>query len=401
MAATTGYAAGIESNAVVLSYASESAWATLPAVAFQAVRIQNESLAPSKTRQRPDEILSTYEDTAATTTQVSAGGTVNFALSFGTYDDWLASMLANDWQALTSIAGAAGDITLTNISGTSATLSSTNASKFTAISVGQWIRTLGFTNTGNNNFLYVSAKASNQSLTVTTPFAAVVTETPSGTAAQIRLSTLSNSTLFKSLYIQKKLASNLFLRYPGAFCTGGSLQGGVGQFLSGSFNLAAQQESSSTTDASTGAVSAAPTGRVHDPVSGFTGVLIDETAVNAGVDRFTLNITRTGAAAEYAMGNAAAAGMLIGSFNVSGSIRMFFKDFTYYTRHTNETLGRISIITKDPSGQAYVVQLLNGGMFNPRILAGGPGQAVYAEWDLEGNPASAGGTLRVDRLVAA
>ena len=123
MAATSGYQAGIETNVVELSYLAESTWGTLPSSQFQAVRFTSESLKRTKTRQRPGEVPVNREAPAALTTQVAAGGSVGFALSYGTFDDWLAGLLGADWGSAQTINGSSGDITLTNVSSTSATLS--------------------------------------------------------------------------------------------------------------------------------------------------------------------------------------------------------------------------------------------------------------------------------------
>lgn len=399
MPATTGYQAGTEANATQLSYGVESVYGTAPATTFQAIRYVSESLADSKQRTRPGEIMSTREVAQAVTTQESASGAINYAFSYGTFDDFISVVLGNDWQAAQVIAGVAGDITLTNVSATSATLSSTTSNKFVNIGVGQWIRTLGFTNANNNGFARVAAKADNQHLTLTT-LAAVVTETPAGTAAQVRAQTIQNGTQFKSLFIQQRLSPNLWLRYPGCYVSSWSLSGGIGQFLNGAFNILAQQEINQTADASTGGINAAPTGRVIDPINGFVGALWNESPIAATVDSFSLNANNSGAALEFGMGSTQAAGVLAGTLEVTGSIKMYFKDFTIYSRFKSETSGSLEFIMKDSAGNAYVITLPNALLLNAQINAGGPGQPVWVTFAIEGNPQAAGGTIIVDKLPA-
>lgn len=399
MAATTGYQAGVETNQVQLSYGVESVWGTAPSTTFQALRITGESLADSKSRARPNEINTTREVSAAVTTQESATGSINYAFSYGTFDDLISVVLGSDWGGAQTIAGVAADITLTNLTSTTATLSSTTSSKFLNIAVGQWIRLLGFTNTGNNGFARVSAKASNQSLTVVT-LAAAVTETPTGTNAQVRSQTITNGTQFKSLYLQKKLSSSLWLRYAGAYVSSWTLSGGLGQFLSGSFGILAQNEVNQTTTADTGGIVAAPTGKVFDPVTGFYGVLRNEAVLAATVDSFSLSVNNGGAALEFGMGSSTAAGVLAGTLEVTGTLKVYFKDFTLYTIFKNETAGALEFIMRDASSNAYVITIPNATIMNPQIVAGGPGQAVYATFNIEGNPQTAGGTIIVDKLPA-
>lgn len=399
MAATTAYQAGIESDDVVISVIPESVWGTTPAAAFTNIRIMGESLTGAKTRQRPSEMSPTSEMAASLTGREAASGAINFALSYGTFDPLIESVMAADWQAPVAIAGVAGDISITNISATSATLASTTANKFTLLTVGQWVRTLGFTNAVNNAIARVSAKASNQSVTLTT-LASYVTETPTGVNAKVRASTIVNGSLFKSLSVQKQVGPNQWLRYPGAHIPGMTLGGQVGGYMTGAFNLTAQSESKSGTNWSTGAVTAAPAGTVHDTIPGFVGVFRNETALGAALNSISFNLTRQNATALYGMGSASAAGMTRGTLEVTGTLELYFRDFTLYDLFKAETLGRIAMITQDSAGNAYVVSLLNAALMNPRIVAGGPGQPVLAAFSLEGNPQAAGGTIQFDRLPA-
>lgn len=397
MVATVGYQAGAESNNLVTSYLQESTWGVLPAGQFQAIRLMGESLSGTKQRNRPAELNTTGEVSSAITTQEQAGGSINFGLSYGTFDDLLSGALNNDWQAKQVIAGASGDITLT--SGTNL-LTSTTANKFANIAVGQWIRLLGFTNANNNVIARVVAKASNQSLTLSAPAAAFTTETPAGTAAQVRASVLTNGTVFKSFHVQQKFGAGLFLRYPGSFVSGVTISGGVGQFLQGSFTLLSQAENQATVDASTGAVLAAPGGRVHDPVGGFGGCYLAETPIQAVVDSFSVQVQATGAALEYGMGSASAQGVIMGLLQVTGSLKVYFKDFALYQRFKSEQQASLAFVTKDAAGNAYVITVLSAAIVNPKIEAGSQNTAVMAAFDIEGNPLTAGGTIQIDRLDA-
>ena len=322
MAATAGYQAGIETSDVVLAYAQEANYGALPNTAFQALRLTGESLAGTKQRTRPGEILTTGEVSAAVTQQESAGGNVNFALSYGTYDDLLAGAFGADWVA--------------------------GAPKIGAASAGAM--------------------------------------------------SIKNGKVFKSFHFQKQLGNALFLRYPGSFVSGFTLSGGVGQFLSGNFTLMSAAENTATANASTGAVKAPPTGRVHDAVGGFGGVYLDGTLLPAVVDSFSITTSASGAKQEYGMGSATAQGQIVGLLEAKGQFKAYFRDFTLYQRFKSETQGVISFVTRDPAGNAYVVSLLAATIMNPNITAGGPSQAVMATFELEGNPVAGGGTIQIDRI---
>ena len=397
MVATVGYQAGVESNDVAVSYALEGTYGVLPAVPFQAVRLTAETLAGTKQRTRPGEILTTGEVAAAVTQQETASGNVNFALSYGTYDDLIAGAVKNDWGATVAVSSAAGDITLSaGGAGTQRTLTSATVGKFTGIPVGAWIRVAGFVQSAGNGFFRVQ---SNTGLVLTfLNVLSTTAETPAGAAAQVRAGGMVNAKVFKSYHFQKALAPAVFLRYPGSFVTNFTLAGGVGQFLSGTFTLMSQQEVAFTVDASTGTVLPAPGGRVHDSVGGFAGVYLDGQPIAAVVDSFTLDVTASGAKQEYAMGSAAAAGQIAGLLEAKGTLKVYFKDFALYTRFKSEALGALSFITRDPAGNAYAITLLSATIMNPKVNAGGPSMAVMATFDIEGNPLPTGGTIQIDRL---
>lgn len=396
MAATAGYQAGSETNQTIISYGMEATWGTKPAVAFQAIRYTGETLSLNKTRARPSEINATREVSQAVTTQQIAQGSVNIALSFATFDDWFSIALNQDFQALQVINGIAGDITFTT---SGKVLSSTLTTKFANIAVGQWIQLLGFTNTSNNGVWYVNAKADNSHLSLTSP-RAVTTETPALTAAKVRASVAINGSTFKSMWMQNQLISAAnYLEYPGAYVSRATLQGSIGNLLTGSFDIIAQNETTATSNQSTGAVTAAPTGPVNDPAVNFRNVLWNQAALSSGVDQFSLTIENTGAAAEFALGNVGAAGMLAGTFQATGSFRAFFKTFTEYNLFANETQGNLAFISGDGAGNAYVFSFTNAGLSAASVDSAGPGQAVYATFNIEGNPQSAGGTFQIDRLA--
>lgn len=108
MTATSSYQAGVEANLVQLAYVQETAWGTTPAAKLQNIRFTGESLRGQKSRQRPSEINTNRVASAAVTTDETASGGIDFALSYGTYDDLLAGLLGGEWVAGT------GNAVLTN-----------------------------------------------------------------------------------------------------------------------------------------------------------------------------------------------------------------------------------------------------------------------------------------------
>lgn len=407
MPATSGYNAGIQVNDTQLSYGVETTWAggatnTPPAVAFKAIRYMSETLSGSKTRTRPQEISNTWESQTAVTTQEQAAGAINAALSFNTFDDWFASGLNGLWGAAVNISGTSGNLQMSATTAGVSTLTASTGTPFNTGMIGTYVRTLGFTSSGgqNNQVFYVQNATTSALTLVSLGGLTTVSETPPGSAAQVRGGNLINSNQFTSLFVQQKLASNLFFRYPGLDVSGFTISGQVGQMLTVNFDCIAQQELTATTDASTGAVTAAPSGTVANPVGNFQGIYLNNAALGSVCDQFSLQVKSNGAAAQYGLGSSAAAGVLPGTLEVSGSFRILFKDFTLYQNFKSETAGRITIVAGDGAGNKYAFQLPNATIVNPQVSAGGVGQAVLATFNIEGNPQAGGGTLSIDRMLA-
>jgi hypothetical protein len=399
---TTQYNAGLDSSNVLISYAPETTWSVKPAVAFKQVRILSESFTTEKTRTRPLEINPSGQAAHAITTQQTAKGAFTFGLSFSTWDDFIAAALNSSWSTPLVIEGVSGDITANSGAGT---ITSTTGSKFTGISAGDWIRTLGFTNAANNGVWQVVA-ASGASLTLAGATGVLVNETPGGTAAGVRASFVANSNTVTSFFVQKELTSSLYLQYPGSYPTSLALSMAVGKFVEGTMNFLVKNGVSAITDGSTGSQVAAPSGRIIDNIGGFSDFLVNGVAPAAVLQSVDLTISKERAASQYGIGSAAAVGMRRGTVQVEGKLSLFFSDFTYYNAFISETDMRISWVLEDNTGQAYVFTLPACTLMNPMIVAKGLDQDIIAEFTLEGNPALAtdslypGITIQIDRLAA-
>lgn len=398
--ATSGFQAGTEVNATVLSYGSETTWGTLPSVAFQQMRYVSETLSLNKVRARPGEIPTAREAIQAVTTQQDVSGSVNVAFSRGAHTTWLHAVMGTAVAGGTTITGAAGDITITT---GSRILSSTTAGKFAAVTQGMFVKLSGFTNAGNNDVCYVQTVTDSTHIVLLKANAAApfVTETPALAAAVMSINSNVNGSVFQSFYVQQKFASGLFLQYPGLVPINFTISGSVGQFIQGSFDCLAQSEVNATTDASTGAVTAATTGAVYNPVGNFRAVLLNGVPIGNVLQKFSLSVKNTGAATEFGMGATSSQGVVQGLLEVTGSFSVYFKDFTLYQNFQNETQGALSFVVSDApiSGAPnyFVHTVLNAAIFS-KINAGGPNQPVMADFTIEGNPMAGGGTYQFDHM---
>jgi hypothetical protein len=400
MPLTAGYQAGIEANQTQLSYAPELTWGARPTtVAFSAIRYMSDTLGLTKTRQRPAEINVTREVSNAVTTEQVAGGSINYALSYGSFDDFFSSLMQNDWTPPYAIASIGADITMTSTGTTTLTLSSTLANKFASINVGQYIRISGFTQTLYNDFWRVTAKADPTHISVFGKAVGATTETSAGTNIKITGSTLNNGTTFKSLFVQQKFSSTKYLRYGGSYVSRITLGTSVGNFFTGTIDLIAQSEISATAEASTfGPTVPAPQGTVFNPVAGFIKLAYNNGTVTGLLDQLSMTLENTGAAPEFSLGGTAGAdGILGGTFTASGAFRMYCKDFTLYQYFENETNADMQIYLQDGAKNSYVLSFQQVVLFC-KINATGPGTAVFVDVTFEVNPdPTLSGTFQIDR----
>jgi hypothetical protein len=406
---STGFNAGIDSSDTIVRYGEEVVWDTVPAIAFQEVRLTGESFSEQKTRTRPEEIKADGFVSHALTTQVQATGGLNFALSFGTYDDLLGGLLNSSFTSELGISSTTTDISvdlaLANLTGVGFT---STGDVLDSIVAGTWIRSSGWiTNAGNNGLFRVTAVDTvNNEVQVSATAgdgAGLVAETSVGTEVKIQGSTLRNGTDFRSYYFEKQLAAALFLVYSGSYISDGNLNAQVGGFLEGTFNFLCASEASGTSTAGTGPAVTAPTGRVIDTVAGFSNLEQNDTAIAAVVQGISWTVTKNNARAQYGLGAENAQGMARGTIDVSGTMSVYFTDFTLYDLYKAETDQLISFAALDDLGAGYIFTLPGVTLMNPTVVAGGPDTDVVSEFELEGNGGTGtfeGVIMQIDKIPA-
>jgi hypothetical protein len=266
------------------------------------------------------------------------------------------------------------------------------------IQPGQWVKVGGFTgDVLNNTFYQVLTVAAGKITTAPAPHAVDA----AGETVTIKGQMVRNGSGFYSFYFQKQLSSNKFLRYPGAWPTGGSLDVGVGDYLKGKLSFLNQDEVTATTEAGTGgAPLAPPSGTIIDSVNGITNVLRNGVAIDAIIQKVGVKWNKEGARAQYGIGSSAAQGMGKGKLKVDGSLSTYFKDFTLYQEFKSETGHSISFRALDSAGKGYIVTFCSAKIMNPKITAGQPNADFMADFEIEGEPGDAtlygGKTLQID-----
>jgi len=214
---STGFNAGLDSSDTVVRYGEEVVWDTVPAIAFQEVRLTGESFSEQKTRTRPEEIKADGFVSHALTTQVQATGGLNFALSFGTYDDLLGGLLNGTFSADLAIQSVvttgviSAVVGLANLTGNGFTFG--DATDNDNVVAGQWIRVSGFATNPSNNGLFrvTGVDTANEEVQVSPTAgqggAGIIAEASTGSEVNIQGGNLRNGVAFRSFYFEKQLAA--------------------------------------------------------------------------------------------------------------------------------------------------------------------------------------------------
>jgi hypothetical protein len=407
---TTGYAAALDSNDLIMSYVPEVTWGVTPVASptLKKIRLDSEGFSGSKSRTRPNEIDPSGQASAAITTKEESTGSLNFSVSAGTHNELLAASLGGVFTATGPIAtdtGYAGsDVAISVAAGTTCTLTAGAAAFLSTnlLVVGQMVKLYSAgapTQCGVARVVTVAASTLTLDMCSWVP---AVTVAGTMGACTIKGSMLRNGNTFQSFTFLKQLTALLNLRYAGAFPTGGSLDVGVGDYLKGTMSFLNKSEVSATDMSffTTPTFTPAPTGTIVDSIKGIgtvwrgtdTGSTAGAVAAIAGVvQKIGVKWNKEGAAAQYGIGSAAALGMRAGKQLITGSLSTYFKDFALYSQYTAEQAGPISFYALDGLASAaatkgYVITFCNATIMNPKVVAGGPGQDVMADFEIEGNP---------------
>jgi hypothetical protein len=416
MSPTTGYAAAIGTDDLIMSFVPEASWGVIPETpTFLNIRLDSEGFSGSKSRTRPNEIDPTGQAAAAITTKEESTGSLNYSVSCGVTSSLaatvgnannllLASAVNGVWTTPVSYAASDVAITAADAAARTATLTATGGAFTTTNTLvkGQFIKLFSAGSAVNCFIARILSVTSATELSldcVSSPTVAIANAAAMG-ACTIKGQMLRNGTTVNTFAFQKKLSAALFLRYTGAYPTGGTMDVSVGDYLKATLSFLNSVESSDTTEIAGATYVAAQQGVVVDSVKGIgtvwrgvdTGTTPGVPTALAGVtQKFGIKWSKEGAASQFGIGSNAALGMRAGKLTVSGSLSTYFNGFALYEQYINEQAGPISVHGLDGPASAsaskgYMMTVCNGTIMNPKILAGGSGQDVMAEFEIEGNP---------------
>ena len=205
----------------------EATWGTTPATpALTYTRFTGESLSDSLTTETSQEIRSDRAPADLIVTDASAGGGIDFELSYGTYDDLFEDAFMGTWTTLTAT------LAITTLAAATDNVTTTGGG-FTSIPIGASIYLDGGSLPGIERVYTVVDKADNNTLTV-------IPQPLAGTATDLIGEVLTNGTTTRSYSILKRFndASPVARQlYTGMRVTGFNLDMSTGAIMSGTWNF--------------------------------------------------------------------------------------------------------------------------------------------------------------------
>jgi hypothetical protein len=336
-----------DSNRVQIRSWTEATWGTGPTTEdMNEIRMTGESL----TYDIANVVSSEIRDDRQTTDLIQSGadvnGALNIELSYGSYDDYLASALFGVWSSDLNISSS-------NIAAATNTFSSA-ATVFQNVVAGQWIKVASFTLSTNNGYFLVSAVGGGGTSVTVSP--SPITEA-TGDTIVVTGATLSNGVTQKSFTIERyhaDLSPAVYFEYNGMIVNGFNMSVQANSIITGSFDFLGKVGSVSGSATSSGSIVAANTNDVINAVSDVANFLEDNAAVNAalvqGVD-ITLANNLRGRDAVGTLGNV---GVGIGSCDVSGTMTAYFLNSDLYAKYLAGTETSISFRTEDGDGNVYI-----------------------------------------------
>lgn len=374
-----------------LSTLKETTYGTYPSGSFQILRYTSETLSATNENQNSSEIRGDRQIADVKRTSFGAEGTVNFELSYGSFDNELEYALLADstWDTGTTDEGG------TTISAANSDNSfNDSGSNFSGLSAGDYIRVSGFTEAANNGVFKIDTATSGK---LTVIGKTIVDESAGDTVKIDELDKITNGTTLTTLAIQKNYQdlTTTFSRFTGMGIDSLSIEIPTNGIITGSVNYIGKDEVSSASGSST--ASATTTG-IFNSVDDVDAIL--ENDVSYPATDFSFNITNN-IRQRLQIGTLGSASLAAGTVDVSGTLRAYFATPAAYNKFLNQTSTSLSAMCSDSLGNAYVFEFPEVKFTGGSRVAEGQNQDIMADlqWSAFMDPTDSY-TVRIHRHSA-
>ncbi|WP_395495571.1 phage tail tube protein [Acetobacter sp. KSO5] len=416
--ATTGYAAGAETNTSAVDYALETTYNQPPTGAYQALRYTDCSLAVNETESQPDEINDVPEMAQSVLTGRTTQGSISGILSVLTFEDMLAGVMTSDWQgAGATMSNSSGSDTLYSNDGgfmagvdglsvsdvdaakkfpASGSLVISDPDKGFVINVKYTkIDTQGVP--GKAVFVFGSGALSFAAAPLKKAYGLSETGAFSlGPNSTYSVPDIINGKIGKTFTFRKALSGKWEL-YTGTMINQVQISLQKGQPAAISIDLVGSDLTLSDTDNAASVTPRTATPLI-DTVEGFLGCSIFGNAPSGCIQSATITLSRDGSGQDTGMGHVGACGVRLGSFKAAMEITYLFRDYKQFTDWAASKTGLVTVGVQGSDGVGYQFAVLNGIIRNPKTPISGKNQTVVATVSITANPVPGGGTFAITRV---
>lgn len=396
--ATTGFAAGAETNTSAVDYALEVNYNQPPTGAYQAIRYTDCSLSVNETESQPDEINDIPEMAESVLTGRTTQGSISGILSVSTFEDMLAGVMTSDWLAAPLKKTFVGNSTAAN---------KVLYSIKSPYMGGNDVITTDCSSFPGKGFAHIVDAQNN--IDVILPYLAATSAglqfkggtlpikdgVALGDSAVVSVADIQNGKIGKTFTFRKALSGNWEL-YSGTMVNQVQIALQKGQPATISIDLVGSDMTVSNTD-----IAASVTPRTSTPlintIDGFLGCSIFGNSPAGCIQSATITLSRDGSGQDTGMGHVGACGVRLGSFKAAMEITYLFRDYQQFTDWKNGKTGPVTVGVQGPDGKGYLFAVMNGIIRNPKTPISGKNQTVVATVSITANPVPGGGTFGIFR----
>ena len=362
-----------DADRLQLSTIKESVYGTYINAGQQILRYTSESLAATNENTPSEEIRGDRQIADVPRTSFSAGGDINFELSYGTYDNEFAYALQHSDTWVTGDAAETETVTAVNSNNT---INVSGGAAFDA-EEGDYIRVKGMVNDVNNGVFLVISGSTTTALKLAGK--TLVDETSTAGVIIDGLDYITNGTTFESVCFQKGYAdlTTTYSNFSGMAYDSLSISIPTSGMVTGSFTLIGKDEVSSAIIGASFA--AASTTKIFNAIDDVDAILEADVAYSATECSFTIqNNLRT----RLQIGSLGPISVGSGVINVTGTLRAYFDSVATYDKMLNQTSTSLAPMISDALGNCYVFEFPEVKFTGGSRVAQGQNQDIIAdlEW---------------------
>lgn len=347
---------GASADRIRFAFVEEVTFGVAPTTAYQQLRLAGETLEETADFAQSVEIRDDGQAANSILQSRVVSGSINFVLSYGTYDDQFQYVLRSAvWTtADTSIAG------VTDVQATSSpdTYIDGTTGAFTPFLVHSWVYVTGFTNAANNGLKKVvsvtTTTVTDDTLTVTGGLA-LVTEAAGQTVSLTLCAEIKNATTGKTATYERQYTdlTTTFALFVGCRHDAFRLELSAEQTITGSFDIMGKQETEET--AQKGSTVTAVTTTENMSSAQDVDSILENFAVYA-TTAFSLSVFGN-ARRQPEIGSTRPSGFGDGTFRMEGSLSAYWTGQTPKTKFLANTLTQLALIIIDQAGNGYVIDM--------------------------------------------